>query len=265
MRACWGSTPGWAQPDPAPRGNGVARSSSPRNHSRWGQRRDAFQVCACPLGGFVGTGFSRRAAKHAEGVGISGGSPWARRLGVKEESVFGEAHAKTRRREDAKKAGARERLVFASSFVSCGKSLRVSLAAFSSPGPWLMALEGRDSGMRACNPSGVGMRDLAYPGCASRPRAIGFNASGVVPIRRGMKLRPVWARCHGVEVPLGSAPLHPGFWPCAALRRGRARDACPGGCVPNGTTADFRCQNPAVTTLNQDVTDFLSPVVGLKT
>jgi hypothetical protein len=60
----------------------------------------------------------------------------------------------------------------------------------------------------------------------------------------------------------GLAPLHPGLSPCAALRRGRARDACRRGCVPKYTTADFRCQTPAVTTLNQDVTQTLPPDVG---
>ena len=136
-------------------------------------------------------------------------SPWARRLGVKEVSGFGEAHARSR--EAAKRAGTREGLVFASSLVSYGKSLRVSLAAFSSPSPWLMALEGRDSGKRACNPSGVGMRDLAYPGCASRPRAIGFNASGVVPIGRGMKLRRVRPPGLKGEFPVASSQI-PECW-----------------------------------------------------
>jgi hypothetical protein len=65
---------------------------------------------------------------------------------------------------------------------------------------------------------------------------------------------PRWGEGSWGGVTQGSAPLHPGLSPCAALRRGRERDACPGACVPKGTTADFRCQSAEVTTLNQDVT-----------
>jgi hypothetical protein len=42
---------------------------------------------------------------------------------------------------------------------------------------------------------------------------------------RVVTARPVGARCRGVGVTQGSAPLHPGLSPCAALRRRRARDA----------------------------------------
>jgi hypothetical protein len=61
-------------------------------------------------------------------------------------------------------------------------------------------------------------------------------------------VRPVGARCHGGGVTQGSAPLHPGLSPCAALRRGRARDACPGGCdgrsCPEGATGESPGRNP---------------------
>ncbi len=47
---------------------------------------------------------------------------------------------------------------------------------------------------------------------------------------------PRWGEVSWGGVTQGSAPLHPGLSPCAALRRGQAQDACPGGCVPKGTT-----------------------------
>jgi hypothetical protein len=53
---------------------------------------------------------------------------------------------------------------------------------------------------------------------------------------------PRWGEVSWGGVTQGSAPLHPGLSSCAALRRGRAQDAFPGGSVPKGTTltADVR-------------------------
>jgi len=58
---------------------------------------------------------------------------------------------------------------------------------------------------------------------------------------RVVTVRPHWGEVSWGGVTQGSAPLHLGLSPCAALRQGRARDACPGGSVSTGTTADFRC------------------------
>ena len=60
----------------------------------------------------------------------------------------------------------------------------------------------------------------------------------------------------------GSAPLH--HW-AFAVRRFAARTGAgcmSGGCVPKGTTADFRCQSPAATTLIQDVTRSQNPSIA---
>ncbi len=46
---------------------------------------------------------------------------------------------------------------------------------------------------------------------------------------------PRWGEVSWGEVTQGSAPLHPGLSPCAALRRGRVRDACPGDAPREGT------------------------------
>ena len=62
---------------------------------------------------------------------------------------------------------------------------------------------------------------------------------------------PRWGEVSWGGVTQGSAPLHPGLSPCAALRQGRARDAhVRGGCIPKGPIADFRFLGPAVTTSN---------------
>ncbi len=59
---------------------------------------------------------------------------------------------------------------------------------------------------------------------------------------------PRWGEVSWGGVTQGSAPLHPGLSPCAALRRGRARDACPGRCdarsCPEGATGDSPGWNP---------------------
>jgi hypothetical protein len=126
---------------------------------------------------------------------------------------------------------------------------------------------------------GTGFWELATP-CEGRcvPRSCPEGAtgeSGVEP--RGPSTQPLLCpeRAHETGsvrspfAPLGRDVLgwgDPGFrsappWAFSVRRvAARAGAGCiSGGCVPKGTTADFRCQSPAVTTLNQDVTGRVPP------
>ncbi len=89
----------------------------------------------------------------------------------------------------------------------------------------------------------------------------GTNPHDVLDALKGPRNRVHWSPF----APLGRDVMRwgdPGFRSAppraVAVRRvaARAGAGCmSGGCVPKGTTADFRCQSPAVTTLNQDMTD----------